>query len=103
MSDAPLTEQPTRLAILLRLLYTLLYLFVFEVLKLLVQVVVLVQFLLLLVFREPNVRLQQFANRLTAYGYRLLRYVTLNENTKPFPMNDFPAELEPPTAEVRFD
>ena len=38
-----------------------------------------------------------------SYGYRLMRYLTLNENQRPFPFSQFPAEVEPPDDAVRFE
>ena len=38
-----------------------------------------------------------FANQVAAYGYRVMRYLTLNENHRPFPFSDFPAAIELPT------
>ncbi len=96
-------EQPTRAMILIRLLWTIVYLFIFEVLKLVVQVTVLFDYIHLLVFRESNERLRTFGNRLSTYGYRILRFTTLNENDKPFPLADFPKEFDPSAKSVLFD
>ena len=43
----------------------------------------------------PSARLREFANAVIAYQYRLLRYVTYNESTVPFPFSQFPQVLEP--------
>jgi hypothetical protein len=45
---------------------------------------------------------RKFANQAAAYGYRVMRYLTLNENVRPFPFQDFPQELEPPEEGVVF-
>jgi hypothetical protein len=45
--------------------------------------------------RPPGLRVRELANRITAYYYRLLRYVTYNESRVPFPFSDFPEPLEP--------
>jgi hypothetical protein len=45
--------------------------------------------------RPPGLRVRAFANRITTYYYRLLRYLTYNESSAPFPFSDFPEPLEP--------
>ena len=42
----------------------------------------------------PSTRLQAFANRIVAYFYQMLRYLTHNDSVIPFPFSDFPAPLE---------
>ena len=101
MTDASI--QPTRSQITVRILFTIGYLIIFQVLTLLVQVVALFHFVFLLITREPIPRLQLFGNRLSTYGYRLLRYITLSEHSKPYPMNDFPREMDPPEETITFD
>jgi hypothetical protein len=86
----------------LRLLYTLLYLIALEVVKLVIQVTVLFQFIYLLINRKYSEPLRAFSNRLSAYAYRLIRYVTLNENARPFPFTEFPAEMDGAEEPVHF-
>jgi len=38
-----------------------------------------------------------------AYGYRVMRYLTLNDNLRPFPFSELPQDMEPPVGEVKFD
>ena len=78
----------------IRLLFTILFLIVFEVLKLVVQIVVLFQFVCLLITRKFSSPLRVFSNKVAAYAYRIIRYVTLNENTRPFPFREFPEPME---------
>ncbi|MEJ2638328.1 MAG: DUF4389 domain-containing protein [Desulfosarcinaceae bacterium] len=91
-----------RTDIAIRLLYTIFFLIVFEILKLIIQVSVLFQYVLLLITRSHNEPLQRFCNKVLSYAYRVMRYVTLNENQRPFPFTDFPPEIEPAEAEIRF-
>ena len=93
----------SRMKILLRLLYSILFLLVFEILRLVVQVTVLGQYIFLLIMGTPSVRLKTFGTRVSDYTYRVLRYLTLNENEKPYPFNKFPDEINPPDPEVSFD
>jgi hypothetical protein len=95
-------SKASRKQIGIRFLYTLLYLIVLEVIKVIVQVTVILQFLYLLITQKYSEPLRSFSNKLAAYGYRVIRYATLNENTRPFPFNDFPGELEKSEDPVQF-
>ena len=76
---------------------------IFEVVKTIILLITLFEYFLLLVTLRHNEAARTFANQVAAYGYRLMRYLTLNENQRPFPFSDFPAEIELPDEEVRFD
>ncbi|MDY0269615.1 DUF4389 domain-containing protein [Trichloromonas sp.] len=91
-----------RLKILLRLLYAFLFLLVFEILRLIVQVTVLGQYLYLLVVGTSCEPLRTFGSRVADYSYRVIRYLTLNENERPYPFTQFPGEIEPPEPKLRF-
>ena len=95
--------RPSRGAIGLRLLYTILYLIVFEVLKIVIQVTVLFQFVYLLISRTYSVPLVNFSNKAATYLYKVARYATLNDNIRPFPFSDFPPEMERSGSPVKFD
>jgi hypothetical protein len=96
------TLKVARKQIGIRFLYTLLYLIVLEVLKLIVQVAVVLQFIYLLITQKHSEPLRNFSNKLAAYAYRVIRYATLNENFRPFPFNDFPAEMEKSEDPIQF-
>ncbi len=93
----------SRTSVLLRLLYTVLFLIVFEILRLIIQVVVVVQYIFLLVAKKHSEQLRTFSNKVSVYAYRVLRYLTLNENTRPYPFSDFPANIDLPADEVLFE
>ncbi|MEN6486934.1 MAG: DUF4389 domain-containing protein [Syntrophobacteraceae bacterium] len=95
--------RPSRGAIGLRLLYTVLYLVVFEVLKWVIQVAVLFQYVYLLISRSYSMPLMNFSNKAATYAYKVMRYVTLNDTIRPFPFSDFPNEMEKPDIPVKFD
>ncbi len=95
-------SKASRKQIAIRLLYTLLYLIVLEVIKIVVQVTVVLQFIYLLITQNYSQPLRTFSNKLVSYAYRVLRYATLNENVRPFPFNDFPGEMEQPEEPVQF-
>jgi len=86
----------------IRFLYTLLYLVVLEVLKVVVQISVILQFIYLLITQKYSEPLRNFSNKLAAYAYPGRRYATLNENFRPFPFHDFPVEMEKPEDRVQF-
>ena len=91
-----------RLKVLLRLLYSILFLLVFEILRLIVQVTVLGEYVYLLIMGNPSPQLKKFGGWVSDYTFRVLRYLTLNENERPFPFTRFPGEVEPPEEKVIF-
>ncbi|MGD9506047.1 MAG: DUF4389 domain-containing protein [Syntrophobacteraceae bacterium] len=92
-------EAPSRKQIAIRLAYTLVYLIVFEVVKGVVQAATIFQFLYLLITQKHSEPVRRFTNRASMYAYRILRYITLNSNGRPFPFSDFPSDEEPPESE----
>ncbi len=93
----------TRKQVAIRLLYTLLYVAIFMMVKTIVLLITLFEYFFLLVTLKHNEPARAFANKVATYGYRLMRYMTLNENQRPFPFSEFPAEIELPDEEVRFE
>lgn len=91
-----------RKKIVIRLLYTIFFLIVFEILKIIIQVSVLFQYVYLLISKTYSNPIRNFTNKVSVYAYKVLRYVTLNENEKPYPFHNFPEEIELPDAEVFF-
>ncbi len=96
-------SKASRKQIVIRFLYTILYLIVLEIIKLIVQITVVLQFIYLLIAQKYSVPLRTFSNKLATYAYRVMRYATLNENFRPFPLHDFPTEMEAPEERVQFD
>ncbi|MEA1901487.1 MAG: DUF4389 domain-containing protein [Thermodesulfobacteriota bacterium] len=87
----------------IRLLYTLFFLVVIEILKIIIQVAVLFQYVYLFITKTYSKPVRKFSNKVSFYAYRVMRYVTLNENTLPFPFADFPEEKDAPVSPVRFE
>ncbi len=87
----------------IRFLFTLLYLVIFEILKVVVQVTVLFQYIYLMLTQEYSLPLRTFSNKVATYAYKIIRYATLNDNIRPFPFNDFPGEMNAPEEPVRFE
>lgn len=96
-------ETPSRKQIAIRLLYSLFFLLVLEILKFLIQITVVFQYVYLLVTLTYSKPLKAFTNKLATYAYRVIRYATLNENERPFPFRDFPRDSEKPEEPVQFD
>lgn len=93
----------SRKKIAIRLLYTIFFLIVFEILKIVVQVCILFQYVYLFISKSHNHPVRNFSNKVAVFAYRVLRYVTLNENQKPYPFSDFPGEFDLPEKEVLFE
>ncbi len=80
----------------IRILLTILFAVVANVLRAVTVAIVFFDLLWALITRRaPSVRVRDFANRVIAYYYRLNRYLTYNEATVPFPFSPFPPALEP--------
>ena len=77
----------------LRLLFALFFaLIVFYLVKLLVTLILIVQFCAVLFTAKPIERLQLFSHQLSWYSYQILEYVGYNQEDKPFPFSDWPTE-----------
>lgn len=75
----------------LRLLFMLLYAAViFYVIKLIVTVILIIQFVSRLITGSSLERLRTFSAQVSAYGYQILQYVSYNSDDKPFPLSDWP-------------
>ncbi len=57
----------------------------------------------MLISKTYNNPIRNFTNKVCVYAYKVLRYLTLNENDKPYPFKDFPIEFELPDTEVIFE
>jgi len=99
-----ITEGPlSRKKMGIRLLYTIMYLIIFEILKTLIQVTVLFQYVYLLITQNYSHPLRTFSNKMATYAYKIIRYATLNDNVRPFPFQEFPEGMEKPVDPVIFD
>jgi predicted membrane protein len=93
----------SRKKIAIRLLYTTLFLIAFAILTIIIKVSVIFQYVYLLISKTYNNPIRNFTNKVSVYAYKVLRYVTLNANEKPYPFRDFPIEFELPEKEVLFE
>lgn len=99
-TEAPLLPRKN---IVIRFLFTLLVVVAFWVFESILLVLVLFQYIYLLITRNHSESLRTFCNKIAVYAYRAFRYMSLNENTRPFPFAGFPQEMDPPEPEVSFD
>ncbi|WP_434456265.1 DUF4389 domain-containing protein [Stutzerimonas urumqiensis] len=85
-------------ALLLRVLWTLVFFFAWQLAELVLLAVVILQLVLRLVNGRPNEGLQGFGDSLSQYVAQIGRYGTFNTDRKPWPLSDWPqprpADLE---------
>lgn len=93
----------SRKQIAFRLLYTVFFVVLLEILKLVIQLTVVFQYVFLFITTDYNEPVRKFSNKIAVYAYRLMRYVTLAENERPFPFSDFPPEMDPIDPQALFD
>ena len=80
----------------IRILLSLLFWVIMEVVKTVLAVIVIFELIFTLITKKPpSEGVRTFANRALSYQYRLLRYLTHNEPYRPFPLSEFPPEVEP--------
>ena len=78
----------------IRLAYMVLFALLVMVARLLVSIVVVVQFALVLIFGRDNENLRNLGQGLGKWVYQAIMFLTFNSNDKPFPFDEWPA-LEP--------
>lgn len=100
--DVSNTRKYDRKQIAIRLLYSILFMVVLEFLKSIIQLTVVFQYVYLLITRSYSNPARRFANKVSTYAYRVMRYLSLNENIRPFPFSEIPEEQHAPVDEVEF-
>ena len=76
----------------LRLFFMLVVVILYSVSRVVVGVVVLLQFFWVLLSGETNKSLDDFGQSLATYTYQIIRYLTFNTEERPFPFDlDWPA------------
>ncbi len=105
MEQSPETvaSPASRTQILIRLLYSVLFLVILGVVHFLIQLATVFQYIMLLITLSPSEPVRRVTNQLAVYGYRVMRYLTLNNNERPFPFTEYPPEMEPSVSEVKFE
>lgn len=78
----------------LRLIYMVLFAFIFQVVEVVVTIVVIVQFLWVIVSGARNANLLSLGSKLTAYARDVLAFLTYCTSAKPFPFAEWPQGVE---------
>jgi hypothetical protein len=71
----------------LRLFFMLVVVLLYSVSRIVVSVVVLLQFCWVLFSGETNRKLEEFGQSLATYTYQIIRYLTFNTEERPFPFD----------------
>ncbi len=79
----------------IRFIFFLFFIIVWSILDIVLFILVLFQFIFLFIFTKHSESIKTLSHKLTVYFYRVLRYVTFNENLKPYPFSKFPEIIEP--------
>lgn len=80
---------------LLRVLLSLLFVLLAGVVEVVLRVLIAFSLIYALVTRQPPTeRVRSASNQITAYLYRIYRYLTYNEAQAPFPFAEFPVAVE---------
>ena len=87
----------------IRLIFTLIFLVILSLMHFIIQMTTLIQYVILIITKSYSEPLRSFSNKAAAYVYKIIRYMTLNDNTRPFPFTDFPQEIESPEDRAMFD
>ncbi len=80
----------SRAATLERLLYVVLFFFVYSVAEVVLGAVVVIQFGFVLVTGARNENLLRFGASLSRFIYDVFRYMTFNRDDRPFPFQPWP-------------
>lgn len=90
--ETPLERSDTGI----RLLLTLLFFVIKEVVETVLAVLVIFSLAVALLTRQrPSRGVRDFSNAISAYLYGIYRYLTYNESRAPFPFAELPAAIEP--------
>ncbi len=87
----PIRDNLRRRESWLRALYVVLFAVIYSVTEIVIVIVVVVQFGFVLLTGKCNEQLLGFGASLSRYVFELLRFVTFNSDTKPFPFSPWPA------------
>ena len=93
MNDTP--ERAQRESIILRVLWMLVFLVVWQLAELLLGGLVLVQLIYRLVYGAPSASLMNFGDSLSQYLAQIGRFGTFNSDDKPWPFADWPTAQAP--------
>lgn len=75
----------------IRLLFIIVFGFIYALSRIVVFAIVVLQFFWLLFTGETNPRLTATGQSFATYTYQLVRYLTFNTEERPFPFDDWPS------------
>ena len=76
----------------MRALYMVFFTIAYSISELIITLLVIFQFLTILFTGHANEALLRFSNNLSTFVYQILRFVTFNTETQPFPFSAWPDE-----------
>jgi hypothetical protein len=80
----------------IRIVLTVLFVLILRAVEVVLGVIILFQLAFALITkRAPGEQVTRLANRVIAYVTQILRYLTYQDDQKPFPFADFPADTGP--------
>lgn len=71
-------------------LMLLMFMILFYLVKFIVSITLIVQWVLVLLSGTPNERLKSFTKSLNRYGYQIMEFISFNSDERPFPLSDWP-------------
>ncbi|MDH3695144.1 MAG: DUF4389 domain-containing protein [Gammaproteobacteria bacterium] len=77
-----------------RLLWILVFAFIYSVAEFVVVAVVVIQFGFVLFKGTRNAKLLEFGESLSEFIYQILQYVTFNSDERPFPFGEWPQQAQ---------
>lgn len=90
-----MTENVTDRSLWVRLLYMLLFSVLYSVGKFVLIAVVVFQFFHNLLSGDSNPQLLKFGQRLSAYLYQIMLFMTFNTEKYPYPFGEWPGKEDP--------
>jgi hypothetical protein len=75
-----------------RLLFMALFTVLYGLAKAVLTVVVIVQFIVIFTTGSANNQLLKLGSALSIYAYQIIRYLTFNSDSQPFPLSEWPQD-----------
>lgn len=81
--------------IAIRFVNAFLFVAAWQTVSLFIFILTIFQFIYLFFTTKHSEAIKTLSHKLTVFSYRIMRYITLNENTIPYPFSKMPDEIEP--------
>jgi hypothetical protein len=92
MNDTSLAENVKTRSTWVRGLYMLLFALIYGLTEIVLAAMAVFQFVAVLLTRRANDNLLSFGRSLSVYIYQIARYVTFNQEERPFPFSPWPTD-----------